>query len=262
MRKSAASLFSLLAVVGSLLLMPAANAATVSVKVSTTTVDIGKPVTVSGKATNADPGDLIKIQVRKPGTTRWVTVKRVALKATHKYSTKIRLATPGANKVRVKSGKLASPSLTVTAYAWLDLTKQPHMQYSGSLTFMGATVQLGGTSYTPSIFAGGSADYLWNVDPGVCTNVKLTLGRPEDFGPPTGTFASSLQFFSDGPSVVHPYFVDGAPVPVAEAVPASTLQVYFKFSDFTLNAYAAAGTPMIRCAAASLPEIDPTDAPF
>ena len=112
MRKTLVVLASLGVSLGSAVVLPAEAAPALTIKVSTTTVEVGKPVRVNAwhqigdGLSNADAGDPIRVQVRKPGTLKWVTVKTVTASATHTYATRIKLSAPGDNKIRVKSGKL------------------------------------------------------------------------------------------------------------------------------------------------------------
>ncbi|HET7736266.1 MAG TPA: hypothetical protein VFK52_09850, partial [Nocardioidaceae bacterium] len=155
MRKALVVLATLGVSVGSPVALPAEAAPALTIKVSTTKVEVGTPVRVSGKATNADPGDPIRVQVRKPGTLRWVTVKTVAATATRTYATRIKLSAPGDNRIRVKSGKLLSPALTVTAYTWLRLTRQSYFALISS-PWMAGTIALGSSSYPDSIWSTGT----------------------------------------------------------------------------------------------------------
>ena len=250
MRKSFVVLSSLLALCGSLLAMPAASAAVVTINVSTVSVDIGVPFKVSGKATNQQVGDPVKIQVQRPGSTRWVTVKTVLLKAKRTYATRIKLSAVGDNKVRVKSARLASPYLTVTAYTWLDLTAQGHIAVT-DVHYMGTTVQMGGKSYPRSIYAFDSGYWIWSVQR--CTAVKMALGRAEDFLTPTGSYSMTIDTYKDGvltPGLTYP--VDAGPYAITKLLPAGTDGFSITVAGFTGEVDAGLGTPRIRCAVPAL----------
>ncbi|HET7689958.1 MAG TPA: hypothetical protein VFK41_06250 [Nocardioidaceae bacterium] len=257
MRKVLVVLATLGVSLGSPAVLPAEAAPALTIKVSTTKVEVGKPVRVSGKATNADPGDPVRIQVRKPGTLTWVTVKTVATTATRTYATRITLSAAGDNKIRVKSGKLLSPALTVTAYTWLRLTRQSFFAATSG-SWLSGTVVLGTTSYPDSIWSSGAGAWYFNLDR--CNRIRYVAGRSDEEATVQGQFVVSTSTSHEGGGTTnasHP--VTGNPISVLDAIPEDDTRLYLSLDDFVDGPVAALGTLEVRCAAASLPQMHVSD---
>lgn len=260
MRKTLVVLASLGVSLGSAVVLPAEAAPALTIKVSTTTVEVGKPVRVSGKATNADAGDPIRVQVRKPGTLKWVTVKTVTASATHTYATRIKLSAPGDNKIRVKSGKLLSPALGVTAYTWLRLTRQSYFTLASS-PWMAGTIALGSSSYPDSIWSTGTGAWYFHLDR--CNRIRYVAGRSDEEANVQGQFVVTTGTSHEGGDVTtvdHP--VTGNPISIIDAIPEDDTLLYLALQDFVDGPVAALGTLEVRCAAAVLPAMHPSDLGF
>jgi len=238
-----------------------ARAIVVNVKVSTTTVDVGQLFTVSGKVTGAKKGDIVKVQVKAPGTARWTTVKKLALNTRLKYSTKIALKTPGSNGVRAVRGTLKSPTLTVTAYTWLRLGRQSLYAVTFSPWVLGTTT-LGSTAYPDSIWSTGAGSWYFHLDR--CTSIRYVAGRSGDAATVQGQFNAFVETSHEGGGdpnqALHPITAD--PVSFTDAIPENDTLLSLSVQDFEGAPVAALGTPEVHCAAAALPAMHPADLGF
>lgn len=192
MKRFVAVLVVLPLVLTALLASPAeASKKKYKVKVSVATkVDAGSCLKVSGKVRGPGAQSAkVRIKVRKPGSSRFATVKRATVKKRGKYAACVELTTPGANQIRVKKPKSkarkagVSAVQTVTAWAWLDLTKQKREDsWSEGVTV--GPVSIAGRSYSPGMAFEGAGSYF-NVA-GKCDTFRAQIGLPAGVSAPMG----------------------------------------------------------------------------
>ncbi len=155
MRSTTLALGLATVVAGAVLTAAPAQAATygVTLTVSTSTADIGKKVTLTGKVSGKGSAKKSVVIQRKTAKA-WKTITTVTTSSKSTYSKAITIRSTGAGVYRVaakKSGATStgySPSRTVTGFRWLWLHQQT--QYSAGWIYAGSVEQLG-VSYPHSL---------------------------------------------------------------------------------------------------------------
>lgn len=153
-------LATLLAVASTLLVAPAAQAATysVSIALSTAKADVGQVVKISGTVKGTKSSAKALSVQRKVGSGAWTRLGTVKTGSTGKYSYAHKVTTAGTQYFRViaptygsvKQG--VSASKTFTGWAWLWLAQQPH--FSGpARSFWDADATVAGTARPHSVIS-------------------------------------------------------------------------------------------------------------
>lgn len=143
-------------VAGAVLTAAPAQAATygVTLTVSTSTADIGKKVTLTGKVSGKGSAKKSVVIQRKTAKA-WKTITTVTTSSKSTYSKAITIRSTGAGVYRVaakKSGATStgySPSRTVTGFRWLWLADQPLL--TTGQAFVNTTVRVLEKRYAHSI---------------------------------------------------------------------------------------------------------------
>lgn len=183
MRRLLAGLTAIAATATVLVLSPAEAASRYAVTAfaSTTKVDVGQSITLTGKVSPRARGEKVKVQ-RLSGST-WTTITKATLNRRSKYAATVRVTAPGDNRYRVVKPKSAghkkgvSPTVTVVGWRWRTVASLPLSPLQS--TFLTTELSSGilrGNSYPAFIRQGpdqGSA-YYWLG--GACTAFETVVG--------------------------------------------------------------------------------------
>lgn len=163
-----------------------AGAFSARLAISTSSIDVTKPVVLSGTVKPAARGIVVKLQKRLEGKERWVNEATVKTKADGRFSYTDKPTTAGKRSYRVIVPATAnrdqgvSKSVGLTVFRWQDLTKVKVRDASATGVELGASI--GGTTYPRSWVGGTYANggfVDWNFAKR-CTGLKARFGNGDE----------------------------------------------------------------------------------